>query len=220
MPCHAIFFRSCLNDQSICSFPRAHVSLTKRQQLLMIGQPYRIIVNIDMPESPKNQDLGMFMVCAELRDQSTQLRDHSCRATMLRYKSSLVKTITTWVYSPLYVLGMQDEKQQIPVELFTHYEDEQAHPVTDVYLEIQSKQIQFYAVTLHITAYFTGLRYIMFHWPIVSASIGISTNLFFILIVSILSWYHWGDAVWIEDAKDKLRKRVKSPSKRRLDAGI
>lgn len=211
--------RACLNDQAICSFPRAHVALTKRQQLLMVGQPYRIIVNIDMPESPKNQELGMFMVCAEMRDQSSQLRDHSCRATMLRYKSSLVKSITTWVYSPLYVFGAQEEKQQIPVELFTHYEDEQTHPVTDVYLEIQSKQIQFYAVTLHITAHFTGLRYIMFHWPILSSAIGISTNLFFILIVSVLSWYHWGDAVWIEGAKEKLRKRVATSSKRRLEAG-
>lgn len=27
-------------------------------------------------------------------------------------------------------------------------------------------------MTLHITAHFSGLRYIMFHWPILSAAIG------------------------------------------------
>lgn len=38
----------------------------------------------------------------------------------------------------------------------------------------------------------------MFHWPFVSAFVGISTNLFFILVISGLSWYHWGDTMWIE----------------------
>lgn len=39
----------------------------------MVGQPYRISVNIDMPESDQNLRLGMFMVCAEMRDQRTQV---------------------------------------------------------------------------------------------------------------------------------------------------
>lgn len=74
--------------------------------------------------------------------------------------------------SPLLVLGLKEETQQIPIEVFSSYEDDQENPVTDVFVEIQSRQIQFYSVTLHITAHFSGLRYIMFHWPILSASIG------------------------------------------------
>lgn len=155
-----------------CSFPQAHVLLTRKQQLLMIGQPYRISVNIDMPESEQNLGLGMFMVCAEMRDQHTQLRNHACRSAMLHYRSDLARTISTLVMSPLIILGFKEETQQIPVEVFSSYEDDQENPVTDVFVEIQSKQIQFYSVTLHITAHFSGLRYIMFHWPILSASIG------------------------------------------------
>lgn len=172
----------------------------------MVGQPYKVIVNIDMPESPQNRDLGMFMVCAEMRDQSTSLRGHSCRSAMLHYKSNLANTIATWVFSPLIILGVREEKQDIFIELFSNYEDDQTHPVTDVYVEIQSKQIQFYSVSLHITAHFTGLRYIMFHWPILSASLGISTNLFFLLLVCLLSWYHWSDTAWIDEAKQKYKK--------------
>lgn len=138
----------------------------------MVGQPYRIFVNIDMPESEQNIDLGMFMVCAEMRDKSTQLRSHSCRTAMMHYRSYLTRTISTLIMSPLIVFGFKDETQHIPVELFSSYEDDQTHPVTDVFVEIQSKQIQFYSVTLHITAHFSGLRYIMFHWPILSACIG------------------------------------------------
>lgn len=164
--------RSCVPEKEACKYPHAHVSLTKRQQLLMVGQPYKVMVNIDMPESPTNLELGMFMVCAELRDQQTQLRAHSCRSTMLPYRSALMRKISLWILSPLYLLGFQVEKQQVNVELFSNYEDDQVHPVTDVYVEIQSNRIQFYSVTLHITAHFTGLRYIMFHWPILSACVG------------------------------------------------
>lgn len=94
--------------------------------------------------------------------------------------------------------------------------NKKSHPVTDVYVEIQSKQIQFYSVTLHITAHFTGLRYIMFHWPVLSAFLGVSTNLFFILIICLLSWYHWADKTWIDDAKEKI-KDIKGSIKNRLD---
>lgn len=125
-----------------------------------------------MPESEQNIQLGMFMVCAEMRDKETKLRSHSCRSAMLHYRSSLARTITTLVMSPLIVFGFKEETQQIPIELFANYEDDLENPVTDVFVEIQTKQIQFYSVTLQITAHFSGLRYIMFHWPVLSASIG------------------------------------------------
>lgn len=84
----------------------------------------------------------------------------------------MTRTLSTLVMSPLIIFGFKEETQHIPVEVFSSYEDDQENPVTDVFVEIQSKQIQFYSVTLHIIAHFTGLRYIMFHWPILSASIG------------------------------------------------
>uniref|UniRef100_A0A336MJT5 Seipin n=1 Tax=Culicoides sonorensis TaxID=179676 RepID=A0A336MJT5_CULSO len=185
----------------ICTYPSAHVSLTRKQQLLMVGQPYRVLVTLEMPESPKNYDAGMFMVCAEMRDHTGKLRGHSCRSAMLHYKSTLHTWISTWVNIPLYLLNFREEKQQVTVELFSSYQDDDQNSVTDVYIEIQSKQIQFYSVLLHITAHFTGLRYFMFHWPILSAAVGICTNLFFIIIVCLMSWYHWSDngSEWLEE---------------------
>lgn len=191
----------------MCTFPAAHVSLTKRQQLLMLGQPYKVFVNIEMPESVQNRDLGMFLVCAEMRDQGQNLRGHSCRSAMLRYKSDLLTRITTWVLSPLFILGVREEKQSVQVELFSDYLDEKTNPVTNVFVEIQSGAVQFYDITLQITAQFTGLRYFMFHWPVLSAVIGTTTNLILILLVLLLSWYHWSDTTWVDEAKDKYQKR-------------
>lgn len=52
------FFRPCESEKGACSFPSAHVQLTKKQQLLMIGQRYKIFLSLEMPESPANVDLG------------------------------------------------------------------------------------------------------------------------------------------------------------------
>lgn len=53
-----IICRSCEKEKGICSFPSAHVQLTKRQQLLMFGQPYKVHLELEMPESPTNKELG------------------------------------------------------------------------------------------------------------------------------------------------------------------
>ncbi|XP_055902254.1 seipin [Eupeodes corollae] len=199
-------FKTCLDTSGPCTFPHAHVALTKRQQLLMVGQAYKVSIEIDMPESPQNQELGMFMVCAEMRDIESLLRGHSCRSAMLRYRSPLIRTLTTWALSPLFVLGLREEFQKVPVVIFSRYLEERQHPITDVYVEIQSHKIQFYTVTLHISADFTGLRYVIFNFPAMSALVGISSNLFFIMIVFILSWYHWSDTTWVKNLQAKYMR--------------
>ncbi|XP_065346788.1 seipin isoform X2 [Cloeon dipterum] len=183
-------FQPCEPHNGVCSFPSAHVVLTKRQQLLTFGQKYRIYLTLDMPESPKNKDLGMFMVCLSMRDKDANLMSHSCRAAMLHYKSELLLTIKTLLFSPFLIFGPTEEKQGVVVELFSDYEEDSLKPATDAYVEIQSRNAEIYASQLHIHAHFTGLRYLMFQWPIISATIGISSNLFFLGIICALSYFH------------------------------
>ncbi|KAB0803570.1 hypothetical protein PPYR_00540 [Photinus pyralis] len=182
-------FKACQDAKGICSFPSAHIQLTKRQQLLMYGQPYKIHLELEMPESRTNRELGMFMVCADFRGQDGSLVTSSCRSAMLHYRSVVIDTLYKLVFIPLFILGTVEEKQKVYVELFAEYEDKETAPVTDVYLEIQTKYIQLYSAKFFINAQFSGLRYFMFHWPLVSATIGITSNLFFIAIVCIITWY-------------------------------
>lgn len=51
-------FRSCYSGKGVCDYPSAHVPLTNNQQLLMIGQKYRIVVSMELPESPVNEEIG------------------------------------------------------------------------------------------------------------------------------------------------------------------
>lgn len=62
--------------------------------------------------------------------------------------------------------------------------------MTDIYVEVQSRFIELYSATMHIEAHLTGLRYLMFNWPLLSAILGVSSNLFVIAFISSLSWYH------------------------------
>ncbi|XP_076642062.1 lipid droplet biogenesis associated protein seipin [Halictus rubicundus] len=184
-------FKSCNEEKGICSFPSAYVQLTNKQQLFMVGQPYKVNLHLEMPESPANKELGMFMVCAELHSRGGFVVEHVCKSAMMHYRSTLLHALTTLTLSPMMIFGTTEEKQNIVLELFGNFEEDQSHPVTVVYIEIQSRHIEFYSATVMISAHLSGLRYLMFHWPILSALVGISTNLFFIALVCTLSYFHF-----------------------------
>lgn len=146
------------------------------------------------------------MVCLELKDQLGKLSDHACRSAMLHYHSPLLQKIKTWVFMPLFIIGMQEQKQTLGIEMFSNFIEDSNSPVTDVYVEVQSKLVEFYSVTLHITAHFTGLRYIMFNYPVLSATIGVGTNLMLILLICLLIWYHWNDSETTNEARREMEK--------------
>ncbi|XP_037500564.1 seipin isoform X2 [Rhipicephalus sanguineus] len=63
-------------------------------------------------------------------------------------------------------------------------------PATQAGLVIRNSHIEVYTATLKIYADFTGLRYLLYNWPLTSAVVGISTNFFFVSLVALLSWNH------------------------------
>lgn len=60
--------------------------------------------------------------------------------------------------------------------------------MTNVRIEIESRWLELYSSKLRIQAEFTGLRYFMFYWPVVSAAIGIATH---VILLSFLVGYVW-----------------------------
>lgn len=165
------------------------------------------------------------MVCAQLKSESgisQRLKANSCRSTMLQYYSPLMHKLKSLIYFPLIVTGFYEQKQYLNIEMFPSYIDDSTNPVTDIYVEIQSKVIEFYSSTIEITAHFTGLRYLMFNYPILSATFGICGNLMFILLLLVLCWYHWdNDMEWMDEAKkiyeDSHKGRELEKKKRQMN---
>lgn len=67
----------------------------------------------------------MFMVCVNLHDKDSTLVGNSCRSTMLHYRSYLIHTLSTLFFSPFLIFGSSEEKQNINLELFHEFEDDQ-----------------------------------------------------------------------------------------------
>ena len=53
-------------------------------QVLMYGQPYRVTLELELPESPVNQDLGMFLVTISCYTRGGRIISTSSRSVSVR----------------------------------------------------------------------------------------------------------------------------------------
>lgn len=70
------------------------------------------------------------MVCAQLRSRDGYLVDHTCKSAMLHYRSTLLHTLTTLMFSPMMIFGNVEEKQDVVLELFGNFEEDQVKKLT------------------------------------------------------------------------------------------
>ncbi|XP_074656171.1 seipin-like [Tubulanus polymorphus] len=215
-PVHLHFRSASTQDDKYASFPEADVSLVSidKDQLMVRGQPYIICLQLDMPESPVNQKLGMFMVALQFYSRKDEPLQYSQRSVLLRYKSTMLQTMETLVYSPMLLTGAREQKQTLIVEFFNRYLEDAYHPATKAKIIIESQKVQIYSASLKIYAHFTGLRFIMFNWPILSAIGGVGTNLLFLIAVVMLSWYRF---LWVRQIDRPVVVHVQSKHGRSLD---
>nr|XP_023420076.1 seipin isoform X6 [Cavia porcellus] len=184
---------------SLCSFPVANVSLAKngRDRVLMYGQPYRITLELELPESPVNQDLGMFLVTISCYTRGGRIISTSSRSVMLHYRSDLLQTLDTIVFSSLLLFGFAEQKQLLEVELYSDYRENSYVPTTGAIIEIHSRRIQLYGAYLRIHAHFTGLRYLLYNFPMTCAFVGVASNFTFLSVVLLFSYMQWAwGGIW------------------------
>ncbi|XP_025734664.1 seipin isoform X4 [Callorhinus ursinus] len=195
-PVHFYYRTDCDSSTSLlCSFPVANVSLAKggRDRVLMYGQPYRVTLELELPESPVNQDLGMFLVTISCYTRGGRIISTSSRSVMLHYRSDLLQMLDTLVFSSLLLFGFAEQKQLLEVELYSEYRENSYVPTTGAVIEIHSKRIQMYGAYLRIHAHFTGLRYLLYNFPMTCAFIGVASNFTFLSVIVLFSYMQW---VW------------------------
>ncbi|XP_037306750.2 seipin-like [Pungitius pungitius] len=196
-PVHFFYTSDCDASESVlCSFPTANISFIKneRDQVMAYGQPYRVSLELEMPESPVNEKLGMFMVKMSCYTKGGKTVSSVGRSTMLHYRSSLLQSLSTLLFSPFFVTGMAEQKQLIEVELFSEYKTNAFQPSIGAVIEIMSKRVQIYSSQLRIHAYFTGVRYVLYNFPLTSAVIGVATNFAFLSAIVLFGYlqFVWG----------------------------
>ncbi|CAI5798212.1 seipin isoform X1 [Podarcis lilfordi] len=199
-PVHYKFRTDCGQIGSeLCSFPVANVSFIKdsRDRVLMYGQPYRISLELELPESPVNQNLGMFMVVISCYTKGGHIISSSARSAMLHYRSSLLQMLDTFAFASLFLAGFTEQKQMLDVELYSDYKEDSYTPTVGAVIEIQTTKIQIYGAQLRIHAHFTGLRYLLYNFPVTSAILGVASNFTFLSVIVLFSYLQWiWGSVW------------------------
>ncbi|PIK60125.1 putative seipin isoform X1 [Apostichopus japonicus] len=187
-----------------CPFPGSNITLRtdySQNRVLMRGQRYDVVLEMDLPQSLVNQKQGVFMVELSLYSKHGEVTSRASRPMMLKYRSSLLRIFETLLYSPLFLFGYRDETQHLIVPLMEDYVDHPNKPVYGAYVEVRARQIEIYSAKFLIRAQFSGLRYLMFYWPLSSSFLGICFNFIIWSVITFLSW----DQMWSYLFKDTAK---------------
>uniref|UniRef100_A0A8C0VM30 Seipin n=1 Tax=Cyanistes caeruleus TaxID=156563 RepID=A0A8C0VM30_CYACU len=110
----------------LCSFPSANVSLLgeHREKVLLYGQLYRISLELELPESPVNRELGMFMVRLTCYGSGGKTLATASRSAMLHYRSRLLRALHTAAFAGLFLSGFAEQSQTLELELLGRYRED------------------------------------------------------------------------------------------------
>jgi len=181
-------FEPCEGQTSArCSFPKATVALGKQQQMLQ-GQVYTIKMMLEVPDSPGNEELGMFMACINVTGQDGAAITRSCKSSISKYRSPMLRGIETLAFAPVHLIGWTEQEQNIPVTFFANFHPNPHAPVREFHVEVKSNLVQVARATLHIEANLTGLRHLMYRHSWFSAVLGVGINILVLVTIIGLSW--------------------------------
>lgn len=192
-----------------CTYPFAEFYLSDGKRLLSPGHFYTITVELDLPESPENSQIGMFMVNLTLYSYTGGQIAASIKPTILRYKSSLLQIFSTVFYSLPLVLGLTEEKQKQSIVMFDDYQEPFTEGSIYARVTILSHKIQLYNVELTFDAIFSGLAYYLYYWPISMTAIIVSGIFFSFIAVTLMMWARRALERW-----NRLTRRRRSSGQR------
>ncbi|KAG0301447.1 hypothetical protein BGZ98_008349 [Dissophora globulifera] len=142
-------------------------------EFLRADQAYDISVNLHLPTSERNVEIGNFMVVVTLLRADGQTVMTSSRPAILTYQSLPVKLMrTAWKAVPL-VLDWSKEVQVLKVPLVENFVEDAANPVTRAYIEISTPYLQVY---------------FMYYYKVSTALVFISVFIFWEIVFSVVTW--------------------------------
>ncbi|GAB5577990.1 seipin isoform X7 [Prionailurus iriomotensis] len=102
----------------------------------------------------------------------------------------------------------QKQKQLLEVELYPEYRENSYVPTTGAIIEIHSKRVQMYGAYLRIHAHFTGLRYLLYNFPMTCAFIGIASNFTFLSVIVLFSYMQWVNVRKRDSSRKAVQRRI------------
>jgi len=172
--------------------PVAEVDLSsnswRQNGILTSGQYYNVLMELNVPDSKHNYDLGNFMINLTFKNSLNETVAYSSRPCIVKYKSFVQKNIETIVKSVPNFFDVTQESQTIYLPLIENYMEDEEVSTTKAILTLSNKELHLNSAKLNFEARFHGLRYYMYHWKLLTAVLLISIIMFWEIVISFLLW--------------------------------
>jgi len=127
-----------------------------------------VSISLEVPETPNNINLGMFMVTLHLYSDQNQTIAYANRPCMVRYRSWLLRRMHTIIFSGFSLVGWYEEKQLLDVPLLQYFQIAKNYGRVRAEVSLSNSGIQIYSSHLEIRAILSWFRYFLLNWPITS----------------------------------------------------
>lgn len=185
-----------------CLFVYYDLPNVNREGFFKFGQRYHVDLELQMPDSPVNRNLGMFMINLKLMDNNNHLLFASSRPARLFYRSTMVRLAQQMIYIVPLVLGLSSEVDHLHIGLID--DDHQQtiipfHHVDKMRLEVVTyREIEMISPSqLVITAQMEGIQYWMYFWKYTFASVAINSIFislaFFVSVLKVCAYFYDSD---------------------------
>ncbi|KAG2765312.1 hypothetical protein JG687_00000829 [Phytophthora cactorum] len=196
------------------------------QPVLAPGVKYDVIVELTVPESRANAEVGVFMVSTTLYANREKGLATSARPVTLHDMPAPVRWLRLSLWLMPYALGFSEPAQTLRVTAINGYQESTEYPLTHVDIELNTPKLQVYSGKLTVIAQLTGLRYLMYHWAVPTAILFILNIVFLEALALVILYAVYAlpqldeeaaaDAAVLEaaaaDARDKAKKLFETNS--------
>ncbi|KAJ0396766.1 hypothetical protein P43SY_008985 [Pythium insidiosum] len=163
-------------------------SRTKASTVLVPGVTYDVIVELTVPESATNREIGMFMIDTTLSTREERVLASSARPVIVKDSHLAVQWARALAWLVPYALRLTEPSQTLSVLVVNGYTESNDHPLTGVTITLNHPAVQIYDAKLTIIAQLSGVRYLMYHWSVPTALLVI-LNIVFVEALALLVVY-------------------------------
>ncbi|RKP09328.1 putative adipose-regulatory protein-domain-containing protein [Thamnocephalis sphaerospora] len=171
-----------------CAVAAAAVMMKRLTKLLSHDQGYDVTMDMYVPNSDRNYDIGNFMVRVDLVSDDNAIIHSSSRPAILTYQSPLLRLINTVARVFLLVPGWSMEAQALTLRLMEGVSDSYDAPITHAIVTISDARLMVYEANLHLRAHFKGLRYLMYYWSVPTGIVFVGTFVLWSLLFAAIAW--------------------------------
>jgi hypothetical protein len=170
--------------------PWARVDFTdiSNRQFLAYDQGYDVSMDLVLPSSDRNYDIGNFMVRVDLASNDGKIIHSSSRPAILTYQSPLLRLMNTLARSLLLITGWSREAEALTLPLMEGVTDSYDSPITHAIITVSSPKLMIYEARLHLRAQFKGLRYLMYYWSFSTGIVFVGTFVLWSLLFAAIAW--------------------------------